>query len=304
MGSWGRPEGSGLPWEHAPRRGHVNQLMRILVRTSRWAIWARRLGSFAVPLAVIPVLMHRAGAITTNTFAIVAAVAILVAAIGLVVALAAFVRIWNTGDHGWGRAVSGLLLSLLCLVPVGLWGVDSLIYPAVGDVTTDTANPPPLVSGVNPSPASAAAMAQLALAFPNVHTRNYPLPAGQVFDLANTLVIERSWDVRRRREPSAQGGDGEINAIATTLFGFRDEVAIRVAPTGEGTSVAMRSTSLAALDEPGVNGSRIEEFLTALDARIALSMKDVPAGAPSDEGADSAAPDPVAPAPLRHERKR
>ena len=39
--------------------------MRILVRTSRWAIWARRLGNFALPLAVIPILMHRAEAINT-----------------------------------------------------------------------------------------------------------------------------------------------------------------------------------------------------------------------------------------------
>jgi hypothetical protein len=33
--------------------------MRILIRTSKWAIWARRFGSLALPLAAIPVLMHR-----------------------------------------------------------------------------------------------------------------------------------------------------------------------------------------------------------------------------------------------------
>src|SRR3569833_2695297 len=101
--------------------------MRILVRTSKWAIWARRLGSFAVPLAIIPVLMHRSRAITTDTFAIIEIVAIAAAIAGVVAALAAFVRIWNTGDHGWGRAVSGLIFSLLCLVPAGLWTVDSLL---------------------------------------------------------------------------------------------------------------------------------------------------------------------------------
>lgn len=277
--------------------------MRILVRTSRWAIWARRLGSFAVPLAVVPVLMHRAQAVTTETFAVIELVAIAVALAALAAALAAFARIWSSGDHGWGRAVTGFLLAVLCLVPVGLWTVDYLLYPVVDQVSTDTADPPELVSPVQPAAPSPAAMQRLAGAFPNVKTRNYPLPPGQMFDLVNKLVVERGWDVRRRREPGGAGEDGQINAIATTLFGFRDEASIRIAPTADGSSVAMRSAALTPLHEPGVNGSRIEEFLTALDARVTLLMKDQPAGTADDETDAADAPRPV-PAPPLHNRKR
>ena len=42
--------------------------MRILIRTSRWAIWARRLGSVAVPLLVIPVLLHHLGLVGGGLF--------------------------------------------------------------------------------------------------------------------------------------------------------------------------------------------------------------------------------------------
>jgi len=280
--------------------------MRILVRTSRWAIWARRLGSLAVPLAILPVLMHRAQAVDTQTFAVIEIVAIAVALAALLCSIGAFLRIWSTGDQGWGKAVAGFICAILCLVPVGLWSVDYALYPVVDQVSTDAANPPPLLSAVPATMPSPADMQRISAAFPNVKTRNYPLPPAQMFGLVDKLVVERGWDVRRRREPGDAGDDGQINAIATTLFGFRDEVSIRIAAVADGSSIAMRSAALTSLHEPGVNGSRIEEFLTALDQRVTVLMKDQPAGTANDTDdtdADTAAPRPV-PAPPLHTRKR
>src|SRR5688572_14563286 len=91
--------------------------MRILIRTSKWAIWARRFGSLALPLAVVPVFMHRERMITSDDFHVIELVAMGVAALALVLALGAFVRLWVTGDHGWGKAVTGLIFSLICLAP-------------------------------------------------------------------------------------------------------------------------------------------------------------------------------------------
>ena len=92
--------------------------MRLLVRTSRWAVWARRLGSFALPLAIIPVLMHRGSAIGTDTFEIVeAGDDPRGARPALITSIIAFVRIWITGDEGWGRAITGLIFSLACFIP-------------------------------------------------------------------------------------------------------------------------------------------------------------------------------------------
>ena len=134
--------------------------MRILVRTSRWAIWAQRLGSLAVPLAIIPVLMHRANAIGADTFEVIELVAIGVALLAIFASVAAFSRIWVTGDHGWGRAVVGLLCGLVCLVPLGVWSVDFFRYPSVDDVSSDTANPPQLVSDLKSPSVSADAVAE------------------------------------------------------------------------------------------------------------------------------------------------
>jgi len=42
--------------------------MRILTRTSKWAIWARRLGGFSLPMLVVPVLLHRNQALGSDIF--------------------------------------------------------------------------------------------------------------------------------------------------------------------------------------------------------------------------------------------
>lgn len=278
--------------------------MRILVRTSRWAIWARRLGSFALPLALIPILMHRGRSIGTDTFEIIEIVAIGVAVAAFLTSIFAFVRIWVTGDEGWGRGITGLIFSLICFAPPGLLVVDYVRYPMIDEVSTDPANPPPLSPSVAPLPVAPSSIAAIAARFPNVKTRHYPIPADQMFAVVDKLVIDRDWDVLQRQAPGASP-DGQINAVATTLLGFRNEVSIRVAEGGDGASstVDMRSASLSALHEAGVNGSRVESFLTALDARMTALMKDGPAGAIEDDS-DQTDQAPVVPAPAPRGRKR
>lgn len=278
--------------------------MRILIRTSNWAIWARRLGSFALPLAIIPVLMHRSGAIPTSTFEVVETVAIAVALLAVFASVGAFVRIWSTGDRGWGRAVTGLICGLICLAPLGLLAADYIAYPLASEVTTDPGNPPPLVSVVDPLTLSSGTSRQVAAAFPNVKTRNYPLGPGRIFAIVDKLVADRGWEVVRRHVPDARDATGQLNAIAMTLFGFRDEVSIRLVGGPDGTAVAMRSVSLSPVHEPGVNGTRIEGFLAALDDKITQLRKSQPAGATDNED-DSVdqAPTPM-PAPAPRARKR
>jgi hypothetical protein len=280
--------------------------MRILVRTSTWAIWARRLGSFALPLAIIPVLLHRSGAVPTSTFEVIEIVAIGVALLALFASIGAFVRIWSTGDRGWGRAFVGLICSLACLAPLGLLAADYIAYPMASEVSTDTANPPPLVLAPQPAAPVPGQAREVASVFPNVKTRNYPLSPRRVFTIVDALVADRGWEVLRRQEPDANGDTGQLNAIALTLFGFRDEVSIRLVGGPDGTDVAMRSVSLTPLHEPGVNATRIEGFLAALDDKITELRKDRPAGAAdSDSEGDSAAPVPMPmPTPAPRARKR
>jgi hypothetical protein len=281
--------------------------MRILIRTSRWAIWARRLGAFALPLTLVPILMHRANAIPSGTFEIVELVAVAVAAMALVASLVGFSRLWTAGDLGWGRAITGLLFGLVCLAPAGLWTYESFRYPAVTELTTDASAPLPLVTETGSTAAGTATGQRLAAVFPGIRTRNYPLRVRQTFDIVDKLVAERGWDVRLKRAPTSALGGGQINAIATNLFGFRDEVSLRLTGSTDGTSVDMRSVAQSPVVEPGVNGRRVEEFLAALDARVTLLLRDQPAGTLADDtetDAEPAAPAAPTPAPAPRGRKR
>jgi hypothetical protein len=264
--------------------------MRILIRTSKWAIWARRIGSFALPLAVIPIFMHRSRLITSTAFEATEVVAVVTAALGLAIALGAFARLWVTGDRGWWKAALGALFSLIVLVPVG-YGVSlALRYPYLTDVSTDPADPLPLVAALPRAAPEAATQQAIRVAFPNVQPRSYPLGPEQVFALALALAQARDWEIRVRRAPQGPLDEGQLNAIAMTPIGWRDEVAIRVRGVAGGSTVSMRSASLSAIHDLGANGQRIEEFLGALDNEVTLLLRDAPSAA-------GAAPIPAPPPP-------
>lgn len=254
--------------------------MRILIRTSKWAIWARRLASFAIPLAVIPVILHRQQVIATEAFHAMELVAAVVAGMALVASLVALVRLWISGDRGWDRAFGGLVLSLICLAPFAYGVLEASRYPRVTDVSTDPELKLALAAG---GQAPAETGGAIEAAFPNAKTRSYPLGAPQVYDLVAKLVSDWGWDVRLRQAPATVRSDGQIDAVVTTWLGWRDEVAIRVATTNGGAKVDMRSASLTpSFSDLGANGQRIEEFLVALDNAVTGVLRDSVLGAPSE----------------------
>ena len=165
--------------------------MRIPILTSKWATASRRFASVALPLVVLPLFVHRAGAMSTLAFEIVEALGLVLAVLAILAALVAFVRIWITGDKGWGRAVIGFIIGAACLAPAGLLAADFLRYPVADEVTTDPLNPPPLLSAIVPVPPSAAVAARLAAAFPNLKPRTYPIDPATVFSIVGGLVAER-----------------------------------------------------------------------------------------------------------------
>ncbi len=162
---------------------------------------------------------------------------------------------------------------------------EALRHPAVNEITTDFVDPLPLVSQVRIAPTSASLRAAAAAAFPNVRTRTYPIEATQMFDIVSSLVESQGWEVRTRRAPPTALDAGQINAIATTLFGWRDEVAVRVTGTPQGSTVDMRSVPLSGLNDFGANGSRVEDFLLALDARITVMLRNAPQAPATRRGA-------------------
>src|SRR6201999_412960 len=128
---------------------------------------ARRVGALALPLAAIPVLLHREHFITSSNFIAIEAVALSLAALAVIMAGVAFVRLWFTGDQGWWRATLAFIFGLICLAPAGYFVYEAIHPPASLDMSTDFDTPPELVSDVAPHVTTPGQRATLEAESPN-----------------------------------------------------------------------------------------------------------------------------------------
>ena len=140
--------------------------------------------------------------------------------------------------------------------------------PAIHDITTDTTNPPAFVA-VLPLRANVSNSAEYAgpeiarlqqAAYPRVVPYESPLAPDALFAHALAAARDAGWQI-----VAVVPAEGRIEATATTLlFGFKDDVVIRVTPTPRGSRVDLRSESRVGESDLGVNAKRIESFLDAL----------------------------------------
>lgn len=246
--------------------------MRLLIRTSRWAIWARRLATFAVPILALSVWLHRKGVIPSETFLLFLTAVSLLACAALIVALIATARIWQTGDRGWNHVLIAMFLSLIALSPALIALPSFLRYPALSDATTDIKSPPELPSAPakNGDPAwqNADYADDLTDGFPTLATRIYDLPIEVCWAEIEALADQQSWRITQKQAPLDQFSTGQLSAVVRSWFGFYDDLTIILALESDGVHVDMRSASRFGEHDLGVNGRRIEKFLTALDNLI------------------------------------
>lgn len=251
--------------------------MRIVIRTSRLAIWSRRFGSFAIPLGVFPIFMHRVGTISSEAFSLIEMLALSIALGAVLLALSAFVQLWYSGDKGWWRAVSGLIFGSLCLLPLVYIGIQSQTFSAVADISTNPGKEITIVSTTVVLGNSVEIdQAKILEVFPGVVERDYPMGVKRAYSLAVALAAERDWQIIRQAAPDLERAEGRINAIDLTFLGWRDEVGIQVVNNAGTARVMMRSTSIGVNRDFGRNGRRIEEFLNDLDSVVTVALRNQP----------------------------
>jgi hypothetical protein len=140
--------------------------------------------------------------------------------------------------------------------------------------------------------------------YPDVAPLELEAPPARVFEVAQELITQRRWRIlasqppvsptvqapappqpvrpsslqRRqprppttppRTAPPLPPSPGRIEAVARTrLYGFRDDVVLRVTGTATRSRVDMRSASRVELNDLGANARRVTDFLEALRSRI------------------------------------
>src|SRR5262245_32864119 len=141
--------------------------------------------------------------------------------------------------------------------------------PRINDYTTDLADPPVFARA-----ASLPANAGRDMAYPpafaaeqrvcciDLHPVRLPAAPAEAFQRVQALAAGMpSWTVI-----ASDPATGILEAVATsTVFGFQDDVIIRVRPAGGGSVVDVRSKSRDGKGDLGVNANRIRDFAARLE---------------------------------------
>jgi uncharacterized protein (DUF1499 family) len=161
----------------------------------------------------------------------------------------------------------GIAAPLACLI-VGLavayvpfqFRQAARAVPPINDITTDVENPPQYMTGRKPYPGAEVARQQRA-AYPDIVPSVVQMPKAQAFARAMSVAESMGWEVVGR-----DGAAGTIEAVDTTKwFGFKDDIAVRLTPAGEGrTRIDVRSKSRVGRGDVGTNAERIRAYLQRL----------------------------------------
>lgn len=237
---------------------------RWIFKTARWALW---LALACGAGQLLGGLGFRAGLWAYGTGISVLRWSATADLAAILLALVAVVAGWKTGHRGaLGAGAFSLLVTLAVGAPAAnLWRQVGDV-PRIHDITTDTDNPPrfvavvPLRQGANPLDVLPDVIAQQKKGYPDIAPVLLDATPVQAYERAEKAARALGWEI-----VAAVPGEGRIEATDTSLlFGFKDDIVIRVVAQGSGSRVDARSVSRVGRGDFGVNASRIRKFMDAL----------------------------------------
>jgi uncharacterized protein (DUF1499 family) len=143
--------------------------------------------------------------------------------------------------------------------------------PVMNDVSTDTANPPRFVAAVplredarNSVEYGGAAVAALQKQhYPDIGPVLLNVPPPEAFARALAAAHAMGWAII-----AEVPGELRIEATDTTLlFGFKDDIVVRVTPADSGSRVDVRSLSRVGRGDFGTNARRVQRYIEELRSR-------------------------------------
>src|SRR5262249_38820876 len=241
---------------------------------SRLALWARRIAVFALPAALLAIVIVRSGMLEIWPALMTFGGALALAVAAMVLALAAFVVIWREGIGGAGAAFPAIAIGIVLLAYPGYSANKATSRPQIADTPPDPIDPPRFEAIARlrtretnpPNYAGLYAAEQQRIAYPDVEALEVSSNAQQTYDAALAIITKRHWLIVDARPPQANRRDGRIDAVAyTPVMGFRDDIVVRVRATRDGSRLDVRSASRYGRHDFGTNASRIVSLTSDID---------------------------------------
>ncbi len=174
-----------------------------------------------------------------------------------------------SGNQNIPHAITGLIAGALSSGIIVFLGFHARNAPAIHDISTDTVNPPQFVSltalrknAVNTAEYGGKEIAGKQLsAYPDIRTIRLGLGKDAAFKKSFETARALGWEIVDENLTA-----GRIEAVDTTLmFGFKDDIVIRILPGDKGSTVDIRSLSRVGRGDLGTNAKRIRKFMSLLD---------------------------------------
>ncbi|MCO5130987.1 MAG: DUF1499 domain-containing protein [Xanthobacteraceae bacterium] len=242
---------------------------------SSLATWARRLAVFAAVVAVMSIIVVRFGFLEVRPALTTFAGALACAVLAILLALAGFAAIWRSGARGLGRIAAALFIAVAVLAYPSYLALQYRQLPRIHDITTDPIDPPRfdvlarLRTGDDTNPAVYAGLysaEQQRRAYPDIAPVRLDVPVRRAYDATLNFVTRRKWRIVDARSPQPPRREGHIEAVARTpVMGLREDIAIRVAPDGDGARIDIRSSSRHFDSDLGSNAARIAKLIADLN---------------------------------------
>ncbi|UCE86597.1 MAG: DUF1499 domain-containing protein [Deltaproteobacteria bacterium] len=178
----------------------------------------------------------------------------------------------GTGRAGRGRAWLGTAIGAAQLAFLVGFGAQNAGVPTIHDITTDLDDPPAFSdalreqrrdhNGVDYPDGGAGVPEAQRAAYPDLAPIELEVAPEIAFERARRSVEALGWTLTR---VDPDGGRLEAYDV-TRIFGFVDDVVIRVRPRGSGSVVDVRSSSRVGRGDIGANAARIRRFRDTLRA--------------------------------------
>jgi uncharacterized protein (DUF1499 family) len=243
---------------------------------------------FSAIAAVLSVIIMQSGVLEIRPALATFGGALVIAAMALLLAFAAFVVIWKDGLAGMTHSLWAILVASSVLAYPSYLAYRAYRLPWIYDVTTDPIDPPryEALARVRPRDANPIAYAGLysaelqRTAYPEIDTLDSDASPQLAFEAAQAVVARLRWRVVDERPPIKGQRDGRVEAVARTpVMGFRDDVVIRIRANGDGSKIDARSSSRYGAHDMGTNAARIRSLMEAIEEMIA-DRADQPPPAP------------------------
>ena len=194
----------------------------------------------------------------------------IIAAIGVVVGIVALIAAKKRGLSGDKPPIYiGMTISVLILAVMGLQ-LSGAGVPPIHNISTDVDDPPQFDAVVAIRGEQANSLDYVAEQIAALQQEAYPwvkpleTKRNPADSFEHAVGVLRDMGLELVNEARLQG---MIEATATTFwFGFKDDMVVRIRPSGAGSVIDVRSVSRVGMSDLGANARRIGEFLEGFAA--------------------------------------